>query len=233
MMPRHVAMILDGNRRWAKQRGLTFMEGYEAGAKAMTEILRTSSKFTIPVLSLFVFSSENWNRPQHEVAFLMKLIERTLKDIMGSTLSRGGRVTIIGDTSRFPTSLQKVIKDIEEVSKNNTKFHILIAMGYSGQYDIVQACQNIASKVKDGLVEPEDITSSSIEQELKTMISDFPNPDLLIRTSGELRISNYYLWQSAYTEMYFTDKHWPDFGEDEFVQALRSFQQRGRRFGKN
>ncbi|KAK9699118.1 hypothetical protein RND81_08G153900 [Saponaria officinalis] len=231
MMPRHVAVILDGNRRWAKQRGLSFVEGYEAGVGAMGEFVSMCIKLKIPVVSLFAFSSENWRRPKNEVDFLVDLFERSLKDNMGPTLSRDGRVTIIGDMTLFPTSLQKVIKDIEEATKHNTKFHLILAMSYSGQNDIVQACQSIANKVKEGVLKSEDITNSIIEHELETKISDIPNPDLLIRTSGELRISNYYLWQSAYTELYFTDTHWPDFGEDDFVQALRSYQQRGRRYG--
>ncbi|KAL9230711.1 hypothetical protein vseg_006027 [Gypsophila vaccaria] len=230
-MPRHVAVILDGNRRWAKQRGLSYVEGYEAGVGAMGEFVSMCSKFKIPVVSLFAFSSENWRRPKNEVDFLVDLFEKSLKDNMGPTLSRGGRVTIIGDMTLFPTSLQKVIKDIEEATKDNTKFHLILAMSYSGQNDIVKACQSIATKVNEGLLKPQDITHSLIQQELETKISDIPNPDLLIRTSGELRISNFYLWQSAYTEMFFTDTHWPDFGEDDFVQALRSFQLRGRRYG--
>ncbi|XP_074314723.1 cis-prenyltransferase 4, chloroplastic-like [Silene latifolia] len=234
LMPQHVAVILDGNRRWANQRGLSYVEGYEAGVGAMMEFIEMSTKFNIPVVSLFAFSSENWRRPKDEVNFLMDLFERNDYHYVIRNLycSRGARVTVIGDMSLFPISLQKVVKEIEEETKDNTKLHVILAMSYSGQNDIVQACQSIANKVKEGLLEPVDVTSTLIQQELLTKISDIPNPDLLIRTSGELRISNFYLWQSAYTEMYFTNIHWPDFGEVDFVEALRSFQLRGRRFGR-
>ena len=146
----------------------------------------------------------------------------------------GVRVSVIGDTSSLPISLQEQIKETEkETNIKGTKCHLILAMSYSGQNDIVHACQGIANKVKHGLLEPEEITKSLIEQELKTRVTNMQCPDLLIRTSGEFRISNYYLWQSAYTEMYFTNINWPDFGKDEFIDALSSFQQRGRRFGQN
>lgn len=139
---------------------------------------------------------------------------------------------MIGDRSTLPDSLQKAIEEIEEETKDNKGMHLVMAMSYSGQNDIVHACQTIATKVKDGLLQPEDITKSLFEQNLQTNVTDVPAPDLLIRTSGEIRISNYYLWQSAYSEMYFTDTLWPDFGEDEFLKALLVYQQRGRRFGR-
>ncbi|CAO2820098.1 unnamed protein product [Amaranthus hypochondriacus] len=144
----------------------------------------------------------------------------------------GARVSVIGNKSTLPDSLQEAISKIEQDTKDNTEFHIIISMSYSGQNDIVHACQTISKKVKDGLLQPEAITKSLFEQHLQTNVTDVPSPDLLIRTSGEIRVSNYYLWQSAYTELYFTNTLWPDFGEDEFVKALSSFQQRGRRFGK-
>jgi len=145
----------------------------------------------------------------------------------------GQKLSIIGDTSTLPISLQKQIRDAEEATRNNSKCQLLLAMSYSGQNDITQACQSIAAKVKDGLLKLEDITKPLIEQELQTNVTNIPCPDLLIRTSGESRISNYYLWQSAYTELYFPNVLWPDFGTEELIKALRSFQQRGRRFGQN
>ncbi|KAL2902070.1 Dehydrodolichyl diphosphate synthase 4 [Bienertia sinuspersici] len=233
LMPRHIGVILDGNRRWAKMRGRITVEGYEAGLANLGMFLSLCRGWNIPIVSLFMFSTENWDRPQEEVDFLIDLFEGTFKHYLLRNCRRfGGRVSVIGDTSKFPNSLQNAIKQIEEDTRDFTEIHLIMAMSYSGQNDIVHACQNIAMKVKDGLLQPEDITKSLFEQQLQTMVTHVPSPDLLIRTSGEIRISNYYLWQSAYTEMYFTDTLWPDFGEDEFVKALRSFQQRGRRYGK-
>ncbi|XP_021744843.1 uncharacterized protein LOC110710809 [Chenopodium quinoa] len=254
LMPRHVAMILDGNRRWAKKRGLIPVEGYEAGLATLGEIITLCRRWNIPIISLFMFSSENWLRPKvsliskdflcsfhlhsikdilDEVDFLLELFEGSLKYYLLRNCRRyGGRVSVIGDRSPLSDSLRKAVEEIEEETKDYKGIHLVLAMSYSGQNDIVHACQNIATKVKDGLLQPEDITKSLFEEHLQTNVTDMPLPDLLIRTSGELRISNYYLWQSAYSEMYFTDTLWPDFGEDEFVKALRSYQQRGRRFGR-
>ncbi|XP_021753912.1 uncharacterized protein LOC110719321 [Chenopodium quinoa] len=233
LMPRHVAMILDGNRRWAKKRGLVPVEGYEVGLGTLGEIITLCRRWNIPIISLFMFSSENWLRPKDEVDFLLELFEGSLKYYLLRFCRRyGGRVSMIGDRSPLSSSLRKAVEEIEEATKDYNGIHFVLAMSYSGQNDIVHACQTIATKVKDGLLQPEDITKSLFEENLQTNVTDMPSPDLLIRTSGELRISNYYLWQSAYSEMYFTDTLWPDFGEDEFVKALRSYQQRGRRFGK-
>ncbi|KMT12313.1 hypothetical protein BVRB_5g102550 [Beta vulgaris subsp. vulgaris] len=232
-MPEHLAVILDGNRRWAKDRGLASVEGYEAALGTLGVFLPLCRRFNIPILSLFLFSSENWLRPREEVEFLFELFEGALKYYLRRKCRRfGGRVSVIGDTTSLPKSLQKEIKQLEEETQDNTEIHLILAISYSGQNDILQACQSIAMKVKDGLLQPEDITKSLFEQQLQTKVTNVPSPDLLIRTSGEIRVSNYYLWQSAYTEMYFTDTLWPDFGEDEFVKALTSFQTRGRRFGK-
>ncbi|XP_021744844.1 dehydrodolichyl diphosphate synthase 2-like [Chenopodium quinoa] len=229
LMPRHLAVILDGNRRWAKQRGLNPIDGYLPGVKSLETFLSLCCNWKIPIVSLFVFSTENWLRPKMETDFLLELLEHNLLRI---SCSYGGRISVIGDTSLLPNSLQKAIQHIEEETKDNTKIHLILAMSYSGQNDIVHACQTIAMKVKDGLLQPNDITKSLFEQHLRTKVTDVPAPDLLIRTSGELRISNYFLWQCAYSEMYFTNTLWPDFGKQEFIEALRSFQQRGRRFGK-
>ncbi|KMT12312.1 hypothetical protein BVRB_5g102540 [Beta vulgaris subsp. vulgaris] len=232
-MPEHLAVILDGNRRWAKKRGRNPVEGYEAGLATLGMFLTLCRKWRIPIVSLFLFSSENWLRPKEEVDFLLELFEGSLTHyLLRYCRKYGGRVSVIGDASSLPKTLQKAIEHIEEGTKDNTEFHLIMAMSYSGQNDIVHACQSIAAKVKDGLLQPEDITKSVFEQQLQTKVTNVPSPDLLIRTSGEFRVSNYYLWQSAYSEMYFTDTLWPDFGEDEFIKALTSFQQRGRRFGK-
>ncbi|CAO2820097.1 unnamed protein product [Amaranthus hypochondriacus] len=232
-MPKHVAVILDGTRRWAKKRGFSFIQGYEAGLGTLCIFLDLCRRWKIPIVSLFLFSTENWGRPKGEVDYLMEAYEKTLKYYLVLTSQRyGARVSVIGDKSTLPNSLQEVILKIEQDTKDNTECHIIISTSYSGQNDIVHACQTISKKVKDGLLQPEAITKSLFEQHLQTNVTDVPSPDLIIRTSGEIRLSNYYLWQSAYTELYFTNAFWPDFGEDEFVKALSSFQQRRRRFGK-
>ncbi|KAL2902071.1 Dehydrodolichyl diphosphate synthase 2 [Bienertia sinuspersici] len=219
LMPGHIAVILDGS--------------YQAGVTTLGAFLSLCRGWNIPVVSLFLFSSENWGRPKEEIDYLLELFEGSLKHYLLRYCNKfGARISVIGDTSAFPNSLQKAMKQIEEDTKDFTQLHLILATGYSGQSDIVHACQNIAMKVKDGFLQPEDINKSLFEEQLQTNVTNVQSPDLLIRTSGEIRISNYYLWQSAYTELYFSDALWPDFGEAEFAKALRSFQQRGRRYGK-
>ncbi|THG10998.1 hypothetical protein TEA_011359 [Camellia sinensis var. sinensis] len=185
-MPKHVAVILDGNRRWGQQSGLPVDETHRAGGQKIREIASLCQKWGVKVLSVFAFSTENWVRPQNMAC------ER------------------------------------EESTKANTQFHIIAALSYGGQQDITQACKKAAGKVKGGLIQVEDINNNLIEEGLETNCTEYPNPDLLIRTSGEIRISNFMLWQLAYTEMLFVDKLWPDFEESDFVEALRFFQQRQR-----
>ncbi|KAJ8448335.1 hypothetical protein Cgig2_021963 [Carnegiea gigantea] len=232
LMPRHVAVILDGNRRWAKEKGLTFIEGYRAGFVAFRVFVGICVQWDIPIVSLFLFSSENWRRPQISLRTYLHA-SRSNRETNSEIPELGVRVSVIGDTCSLPISLQELIKETEKETEKGTKCHLILAMSYGGQNDIVQACQGIATKVKHGFLEPEDITRPLVEQELQTRVTNVPSPDLLIRTSGELRISNYYLWQSAYTEMYFTTTYWPDFDRGEFIEALLSFQQRGRHFGRN
>ncbi|KAM3288013.1 cis-prenyltransferase 4, chloroplastic [Capsicum chacoense] len=232
MMPKHVAVIMDGNRRWAKMRGFPVALGYEAGIRAVRKLIELCGNWGIGVLTLFAFSSDNWLRPKVEVDLLMGLFERVLKDELEKFARAGIRISIIGDTSMLPKSLQELIDKAVKTTKENSQLHVVVAVNYSGQYDVVQACQTIAQKVKDGIIEPEDISSFLVEQELQTNCTDFPCPDLLIRTSGELRLSNFLLWQLAYAELFFSHSHWPDFGEAEFLEALCSFQQRQRRYGR-
>lgn len=231
LMPTHVAVIMDGNRRWARMRGLPIGSGYEAGVRTLRRLVELCCKWGIKVLTVFAFSSNNWFRPKVETDFLMGLFERGLRDELENFNKSGIRISVIGDSTKLPKPVQILITDAMEVTKNNSRLHLIVAVNYSGQNDIVQACQSIALKVKDGVVKPEDINEFSIERELETNCTDFPCPDLLIRTSGELRISNFLLWQLAFTELYFAHSHWPDFGDDEFLEALRSFQQRQRRYG--
>ncbi|XP_020553501.1 dehydrodolichyl diphosphate synthase 2 isoform X2 [Sesamum indicum] len=230
-MPSHVAVIMDGNRRWARMRGLPVGSGYEAGARAFRSIVELCCNWGIRVLTVFAFSSDNWFRPKVETDFLMGLFERGLRDELQHLTSAGVRISIIGDVSRLLKPLQVLLADAMETTINNSRLHLIIAVNYSGQNDIVQACQKLAIKVKDGLIEPEEINEFLVERELETNCTDFPHPDLLIRTSGEIRISNFLLWQLAYTELYFAHSLWPDFGEDEFREAVYSFQRRQRRYG--
>ncbi|RWW85490.1 hypothetical protein BHE74_00005822 [Ensete ventricosum] len=231
-LPRHVAVIMDGNSRWAKARGLPSSAGHEAGYRTLKKMVELSCQWGIRALTVFAFSSENWTRPKVGSGFARPYLE-VAANVCLVLYREGIRVCIIGDSSELSQSLQKLAKEVVDKTKNNTQIDLIVAISYSGRKEITQACQNIARKVKDGLLEPEDITESHIEEELETnCIPEFPNPDLLIRTSGELRLSNFLLWQSAYTELFFTNTYWPDFGEAEYVEALTSFQNRQRRFGQ-
>ncbi|PIA59386.1 hypothetical protein AQUCO_00400337v1 [Aquilegia coerulea] len=231
-IPKHVAVIMDGNVRWARKRGWPSSLGHEAGVCALRNLIELCCKWGIRVLTVFAFSFDNWNRPKMEVDFLMSLFERGIEAEVDNFIREDIRVSIIGDSSKLPNSLQKMIAKTEDVTKNNLGLQLIVAVSYTGKYDIVQACQNIAYKVKDGLVQPEEINEHLIEQELQTNCTEFPYPDLLIRTSGELRVSNFLLWQLAYTELFFVESLWPDFGEADFIEALHSFQHRQRRYGR-
>ncbi|GMI97185.1 hypothetical protein HRI_003387800 [Hibiscus trionum] len=231
LMPKHVAVIMDGNGRWARQKGLPASAGHEAGVKSLREMVELCGHWGIQVLTVFAFSTENWIRPKVEVDFLLSLFERALKSEMESFQKSGIRISVIGDSSKLPTSLLGLINEVEETTKNNTRLQLIVAVSYSGKYDVVQACRSIAERAKDGQIQLEDINESLIEQELETNCTEYPYPDLLIRTSGELRVSNFLLWQLAYTELFFAQELWPDFGKEEFVEALSSYQQRQRRYG--
>ncbi|MCL7034539.1 hypothetical protein MKW94_017861 [Papaver nudicaule] len=231
LLPKHVAIIMDGNRRWAKNRGLPSMMGHNAGARSLMKLVPICSDWGIKVLTVYAFSTENWVRPQVEVDFLMKLFEKMLSKELEKFMRNDVRVSVIGDSTKLPESLQEWITKVTETTKNNSKLHLILAVNYSGRSDIVQACQSISHKVKDGLIKPEDVDESVFSQELHTKCTEYPYPDLLIRTSGELRTSNFLIWQLAYSEFYFDESLWPDFGEREFVKALSSFQRRQRRFG--
>ncbi|KAK4275580.1 hypothetical protein QN277_018636 [Acacia crassicarpa] len=231
LMPKHVAVIMDGNGRWAKMRGSPPWVGHEAGVESLKRLIHLCCSWGIKVLTVFAFSYDNWKRPKVELDFLLRLFERTIDTEIEAFASEGIRISVIGDTSKLPNSLQKMIHNAEERTKQNSTLQLIIAISYSGKYDVVQACKAIAGKIKDGVVEIEDINERLIEQELETNCTKFPNPDLMIRTSGELRVSNFLLWQLAYAELVFDPKLWPDFGKDQFLEALASFQQRQRRFG--
>ncbi|KAL3850298.1 hypothetical protein ACJIZ3_012180 [Penstemon smallii] len=231
LMPKHVAVILDGNRRWAKEKGLAVELGHKEGKRVMMELAFLSSKWGIKVLSLFAFSTENWTRPKEEVDLLMSLFEDAVGAYTDDFVRYNVRLSFMGDRSKLPESLIELINSGEERTKSNKGLHVIVALNYSGRFDIMQATKSIASKVKDGILQMEDINETLFDEQLQTNCTKFPVPDLLIRTSGEQRISNFMLWQLAYTELFFSQKNFPDFQEQDFVEALVSFQQRDRRFG--
>ena len=229
-LPRHVAIIMDGNNRWAKQRNQLGVSGHKAGVDAVREVVKTCAEEGIEVLTLFAFSSENWRRPKDEVSALMKLflfaLEREVKKIHRNNI----RLKIIGDRQQFSETLQKHMLSAESLTANNSGMTLVIAANYGGQWDIVQASQKIAEQVEKGLVSSKDVNNELFQSHLS--LGDLPMPDLLIRTAGELRISNFMLWQLAYAEFYFSDLYWPDFGSEQMLLALSAYQNRKRRFGQ-
>lgn len=230
-IPKHVAVIMDGNRGWAKKNGLPPKSGHTAMIPRLMEVVGLCCIWGIKVLTVYAFSTENWTRPQMEVDFLMGLFERMLQEHEENFMRNEVRVSIIGNPTKLPVSLQDQITKTTDNTKKNSKFHLLLAINYGGRDDILQACREVSRKVQDGLVKPEDVNESLFNNELGTSDTEYPYPDLLIRTSGELRLSNFLAWQLAYSELYFTETLWPDFGEREFIMALQSFQRRQRRFG--
>lgn len=229
-VPQHIAIIMDGNGRWAKQRHQPRFMGHHAGVKSVENIVKCCVKQGVAVLSLFAFSSENWRRPSKEVSLLMELFGLALKQQVKRLHQNNIRLCIIGDISKFSDSLQKQITQAQQLTQNNTGLIINVAANYGGRWDITQAVQKLTAKVKSGEIAPEEITEDSISEGLST--ASLPEPDLFIRTGGEQRVSNFLLWQMAYTEFYFTETLWPDFDDKELDKAIRSFCQRERRFGK-
>ncbi|XP_018476549.1 dehydrodolichyl diphosphate synthase 3-like [Raphanus sativus] len=232
LMPRHVAVIMDGNRRWAERGGLLTLQGHEAGAKRLLEFADLCFKLGIETVSAFAFSTENWGRQKVEVNCLMFLFERYLSSKLQYFKREEIRVSVIGNLEKIPESLLRTIKELKESTKSYKKKHLILAIDYSGRFDILQACKNLMKKSQQGLISEEDVDETLFEGELVTKCAEFPSPDLLIRTSGEQRISNFFLWQLAYTELFFSPVLWPDFNEDKLLEALVSYQCRERRFGR-
>ena len=227
--PEHVAVIMDGNGRWANSQGLSRVAGHKRGVDSVKALIKSCISHEIPVLSIFAFSSENWNRSEEEVAALMELLVQALETQTKKLNENGVRLQLIGDLSRFGEKIQRLAISAQEATANNDKLIFNVAINYGGRWDITQACQKIAEKVAAGELIPSDITEQTINENLST--SGMPDPDLYIRTSGEYRISNFLLWQAAYAEFYFTDILWPDFDEDAFTQALLKYTDRDRRYG--
>ncbi len=229
-IPRHVAFILDGNGRWAKKRMLPRKAGHSAGAKTVERILEDAHDIGIEYVTMYAFSTENWNRPEDEVNALMKLLRNYLQDCIKRANDNDMRVKVIGERSRLDDDIVEKIEELEEVSKNNTGITFVLALNYGSRDEITRATKKMAKDCAEGKLDPEQITEKTIEGYLDT--AGIPDPDLLIRTSGEIRLSNYLLWQLAYTEFYFTDVLWPDFNKEELIKAVEKYNQRDRRFGK-
>ena len=228
-IPRHVAIILDGNGRWAKMRGLPRTAGHTAGAKTVEQICEDAYKLGIEYLTVYAFSTENWKRPADEVSMLMDLLRSYLKNCIKTAMKNNMRVRIIGDKTGLDTDLQEKIKELEDASAENTGLKFQIALNYGGQDEIVRAVKKIATRVESGEIKASDITEEMLEESLDT--AGIPSPDLLIRTSGEIRISNFLLWQLAYSEMYFPNVLWPDFTKKDLIDAIDYYNSRDRRYG--
>jgi len=229
-LPRHVGIIMDGNGRWARLKGKTRIDGHVAGVESVRDVVEACSQLGVKYLTLFTFSTENWKRPATEVSALMQLLVRVIGRESRKLHDNNIRLNIIGDMDALPEKVRAVMQQTMELTKNNNKLVLNIALSYSGQWDIMQACKAIAYNVKAGLVSPESINEQLIASYLST--ASMPDPELLIRTSGEFRISNFMLWQSAYSEIYFTNSYWPDFRRSQLYDAIREFQSRERRFGQ-
>lgn len=228
-IPEHVAIILDGNGRWAKKHFMPRNVGHSQGAKVVEQICEDAWDIGIKYLTVYAFSTENWNRPQKEVTALMKLLRRYLKDCIERTSKNNMRVRIIGEKSRLDPDIIEAIDELTEVSSVNTGLNFTIALNYGSRDEIVRAVQGIAADCRDGMIRPEEITEEMISERLDTR--EIPDPDLMIRTSGEQRLSNWMLWQLAYTEFYFTDVLWPDFNKKELIRAVEYYNTRDRRYG--
>ena len=227
-IPRHIAIIMDGNGRWATERGKERSYGHQAGVDAVRRITSECTRLGVKYLTLYTFSTENWNRPADEISALMGLVLSSLEDEI--FMKNNVRFRVIGDSGRLPEDVRQKLRETEEHTAANTAMTMVVALSYSSRWEMVKAMREIAAEVKVGTLNEADITEDCINKHLETAF--MPDPDLLIRTGGELRISNYLLWQIAYSELYFCDTYWPDFDETELRTAIASFQKRQRRFGK-
>lgn len=230
ILPRHVAVVMDGNGRWANKRHLPRAAGHKAGVSATRMIVENCAKKGIEALTIFAFSSENWNRPKAEVSSLMSLFVSTITAEVKKLDKKNVRVRFIGDRTRFSEKLQQSIEKSEELTRDNTGLQLNIAANYGGRWDIVNACKRLAEAVKDGAVAVDDIDEEMFDSSVS--LSEMPAPDLFIRTGGEQRISNFLIWQLAYSELYFIDTLWPDFSGEDFEASLEWYAGRQRRFGK-
>ncbi|MBW1758933.1 MAG: isoprenyl transferase [Deltaproteobacteria bacterium] len=229
-LPSHVAIIMDGNGRWAKKRLLNRIKGHEKGSETVRTIIRTCRELKISVLTLYAFSTENWQRPKVEVAALMTLLKKFLKSEQTEMMDNNIRLNAIGQIDLLPQDVYQSLKKVMDLTRKNNGLILNLALSYGGRAEIVKMVREIAQKMKDGLINSDSITPELVSEHLYTR--GMPDPDLLIRTSGEMRISNFLLWQIAYSEIFITDTLWPDFSKEEFITILKNYQLRDRRFGK-
>ena len=229
-IPAHLAIIMDGNGRWAKNLGKQRVFGHREGIRRVQEIVEASQREGIKYLTLYTFSTENWNRPQEEVSVLMRLLVRSLKKELDKMLENGVKLNTIGNNDRLPKEVKDMLSECIEKTKNNDQLILTLALNYGGKEEMIQMVQQISLKVKNNIISPENVDETIINKHLYTQ--NLPEVDLLIRTGGEHRISNFLLWQIAYAELYFTPVYWPDFDTDELKEAIANYQNRERRFGK-
>lgn len=229
-IPTHIAIIMDGNGRWAKRKGLPRAAGHRKGVESVKDIVKACAQLGVKYLTLYTFSTENWNRPREEVSTLMKLLVKSLKKEADELNENNVKLSTIGNIESMPEVVQNSLVDAMNKTKDNTKMVLSLALSYSGRWELIEAFKKAAAMAKDNQLNPSDIDEKTIGSLLAT--KDIPDPDLLIRTSGEFRVSNFLLWQIAYTEFYVTDDYWPDFRRDHLYEAIKSFQNRERRFGK-
>jgi undecaprenyl diphosphate synthase len=230
LLPKHVAVIMDGNGRWAKRQGLPRIMGHKRGVDALKDLLRCCKDWGIEALTAYAFSTENWGRPREEVEFLMNLFQGVLRQELREMVQENVQIKFVGNLNALPAALQAEISRSMEETKDNRSIRFTVATNYGSRQEIVQACRAIAQKVEQGILKADEIDEATFERHLYT--AGTCDPDLLIRTSGEVRLSNFLLWQMAYSEIYITDTLWPDFNRSEFHRALCTYQQRERRFGK-
>ena len=229
-IPKHIAVIMDGNGRWAQQKGEMRIFGHTNGVNSVREALTAAGEIGVEYLTLYAFSTENWNRPKEEIAALMDLLVQSIYNEVDELNKKGVRLRTIGDVDILPSSCQTALKDAIERTKNNNRVTLILALSYSSRWEISKAVQKMANQVIKGKLNPDAINEELISSYLST--ADYPDPELLIRTSGENRVSNFLMWQMAYTELYFTETLWPDFKKEHFYKAIQDYQSRERRFGK-
>ncbi len=228
-LPKHVAIIMDGNGRWAKKKNRPRVFGHKNGVKAVREVSEAAAELGVPYLTLYAFSTENWNRPAMEVTALMGLLVDTIRKEVATLMDNNIRLEAIGDISKLPPHTYQALREGIEITKNNSRMTLILALNYSARWEITEACRSIVRQVTSNEITPDDIDVTLFARHLAT--KSVPDPELLIRTSGESRISNFLLWQIAYTELYFSPVYWPDFDRNHFYQAIYDFQNRERRFG--
>ncbi|MSP65038.1 MAG: isoprenyl transferase [Ignavibacteria bacterium] len=228
-IPEHIAIIMDGNGRWAKKKGLPRIAGHREGVNSVRDIVEVCGQLGVKYLTLYAFSTENWKRPKEEVSLLMRLLLSAIRDEKDRLHSNGVILKTIGEISELPNAIQDELIDAIEITKNNDGLTLILALSYSGRWDLTNAVKEISKKVSEGTISADSITEETIKNSLST--KKYPDPDLLVRTSGELRVSNFLLWQIAYSEIYITQLHWPDFRRNALYESIDSFQKRERRFG--